>query len=73
MEEQNNNKEEALISAITDICARSDLVASSMVNAVTAMMNAVANLSNTKNYYLELVGKLKQEKEREKAESISSK
>jgi hypothetical protein len=44
-----------------------------MVNAVTAMMNAVANLSNTKNYYLELVGKLKQEKEREKAESISSK
>jgi hypothetical protein len=70
VEEQ--SREDALIAAITDICARSDLVASSMVNAVTAMMNAVANLSNTKNYYLELVGKLKQEMEREKKE-ISSK
>lgn len=74
MEEQ--NKEEALISAITDVCARSDLVASAMVNAITAMMNAVANLNNTKNYYLELVGKMKQEEQKEKdreRESISSK
>lgn len=70
MEEQ--TKEEALMSAITDVCARSDLVASAMVNAITAMMNAVANLNNTKNYYLELVGKMKQEQQKER-ESISSK
>jgi hypothetical protein len=67
------NKEDALIAAIHDICARNDLVASAMVNAVTAMMNAVANLNNTKNYYLELVGKLRQEKQEVTGESISSK
>jgi len=64
------------IAALNDICARNDLVASAMVNAVSAMMNAVASLNNTKNYYLELLGKLRLEKEKEKEkekESISSK
>lgn len=69
---QEQTKEEALMSAITDVCARSDLVASAMVNAITAMMNAVASLNNTKNYYLDLVGKMKQQQEKER-DSISSK
>jgi len=70
---EQNKEEDVLIAAIHDICARNDLVASAMVNAVTAMMNAVANLNNTKNYYLELVGKLRQEKQAATGESISSK
>lgn len=69
---QEQTKEEALMSAITDVCARSDLVGEAMLNAITAMMNAVANLNNTKNYYLELVGKMKQQEQKER-ESISSK
>jgi hypothetical protein len=65
-EDNNKNKpiaerEDTYIMALHDICARIDLV-------VSEMMNVITNLNNTKNYYLKMVGQLRQERD-----SISSK
>jgi hypothetical protein len=57
-------KEDTYILALHDICARIDL-------GVSEMMNVITNLNNTKNYYLKLVGQMRQQQQQ--GESISSK
>jgi len=62
------DKEDQYIMALHDICARIDLV-------VSEMMNVITNLNNTKNYYLKMLGQMRQEQQQQQqqGESISSK
>lgn len=60
-------KEEVYIMALHDMCARYEVT-------ISAIINLAADISNTKNYYLKLIGQMRQEKEKAAmGEPISSK